>query len=125
MSMYRSRNQMKRWRLKWPWKVLFPLRVDERFCTECQMPYHEGPLPKEVHRFDVQSVAAFVFPAGSFRKDEYVIRIGRWKAGGKQFYSSEFIPFADIDDALAVLQMAKEKLSSASSARTRRRSGLR
>ena len=88
------------------------------------MPYHEGPLPKEARRFDVRSVAAFVFPSGGFRRDEYVIRLGRWKAGGKQFYSSEFIPFADIDDALAVLQMAKEELSGADVVRTRRRAGL-
>lgn len=124
MSMYRSRNQQKRWRRKWPWKVLFPLRVDERFCPECRMPYHEGPLPKEAHRFDVRNVAAFVFPAGSFRRDELVVRVGRWKAGGKQFYSSEFIPFSDLDDLLAVLQLAKEELSSTAVTRPRRRAGL-
>lgn len=124
MSMYRSRNQKKRWRRKWPWKVLFPLRVDERFCSECQMPYHEGPLPKEARRFDVRNVAAFVFPSGGFRRNELVIRVGRWRAGGKQFYSSEFVPFDDIDDLLAVLQLAKEELSSTSDHRQRRRAGL-
>ena len=121
MSMYRSHNQQKRWRRKWPWKVLFPLRVDERFCPECRLPFHEGPLPKEAQRFDVRNVAAFVFPAGSWRKDEYVIRVGRWKAGGKQFYSSEFIPASDLDDLLAVVQMAKEELSDATQTRARRR----
>lgn len=124
MSMYRSRNNRKRWRLKWPWKVLFPLRVDERFCPECRMPFHEGPLPKEAKRFDVNSVALFVFPAGSWRKDDYVIRVGRWKATGRQMYSSEFIPFADIDDLAAVVQLAKEELSLASKSRTRGRAGL-
>ena len=75
------------------------------------MPFHEGPLPKEVVRFDVRNVAAFVFPSGGFRKGEYVIRVGRWKSGGKQFYSSEFIPAEDLDDLLAVVAMAKEAIS--------------
>lgn len=124
MSMYRSRNQQKRWRLKWPWRVLFPLRVDERFCPECRLPFHEGPLPKETRRFDVRNVAVFVLPAGSWRKDDYVIRVGRWKAGGKQFYASEFIPAADLDDLLAVVQLAKEELSAATPTRGRRTAGL-
>ena len=37
--MFRVRNNRKRWRLKWPWRLLFPLKVDERFCRECGMPY--------------------------------------------------------------------------------------
>lgn len=121
MSMYRSRNQQKRWRRKWPWRVMFPLRVDERFCPECRMPYHEGPLPKEAQRFDVCNVAVFAFPAGSLRRGENVIRVGRWKAGGKQFYASEFIPVAEIDDLLAAIQKAKEELSDVSLTRARRR----
>jgi hypothetical protein len=124
MSMYRSRNQRKRWRLKWPWKVLFPLRVDERFCPECRMPFHEGPLPKEAQRFDVNSVAVFVFPAGGWKSNELTMRVGRWRASGKQLYSSEFIPLADIDDLLAVVQKAKEELSVATPTRGRRRAGL-
>ena len=111
MSMYRSRNQRKRWRLKWPWKHFFPLRVDERFCRECRMPYHEGPLPTEVKRCFVDNVAAFVFPAGGYRKAEYVIRVGRWKSGGKQFYCSEFIPAEDIDNLLAAVELAREEIS--------------
>lgn len=111
MSVYRSRNQRKRWRLKWPWKHLFPLRVDERFCRHCGLPYHEGPLPQEVKRCFVDNVAAIIFPAGSWRKGEFVIRVGRWRAGGKQFYCSEFIPAADIDNLLAVVELAREEIS--------------
>lgn len=111
MSMYRSRNQRKRWRLKWPWKHLFPLRVDERFCNQCGLPYHEGPLPQVVGYCFVDNVVAQFFPAGSWRKGEFVIRVGRWRTGGKQFYCSEFIPAADIDNVLAVVELAREKLS--------------
>lgn len=124
MGIYRSRNQRKRWRLKWPWRVLFPLRVDERFCSECRLPFQEGPLPKEAHRFDVSNVTAFLFPAGSWRKEDYVIRVGRWKAGGKQFYASEFIPAAEIDDLLTVVRLAKESLSTAAPTSRRRKAGL-
>lgn len=121
MSMYRSRNQRKQWRTKWPWRVLFPLKVDDRFCPKCQMPFHEGPLPKEVNRISEGNVTALVFRAGTFRRDEYVIRIGRWKAGGKQFYCSEFIPAAEIDDVLAVVELAKHELAAQSPTRATRR----
>lgn len=121
MSMYRSRNQRKRWRTKWPWKSIFPLRVDERYCPECKMPYHEGPLPKEVTRYFVGNVVAFVLPGGAFRRNEYVIRIGRWKSGGKQFYCSEFIPASEMDDVLAVVELAKEKITALSQTRAARR----
>ena len=111
MSMYRSRKQRKRWRLNWPWRHIFPLRVDERFCRECGLPFHEGPLPPEVESLTVDNVAALVFPAGSWRNGDYVIRVGRWKSGGKQFYCSEFIPAADIDNLLAVVELARKKIS--------------
>ena len=110
MSMYRVRNNHKRWRLRWPWKRVFPLRVDSRFCPECELPHHDGPLPKELERFFVGNIAVLVFPGGSFLKDEVVLRVARYKAGGKQFYFSEFIPASDLDDLLTVIEMAKEKL---------------
>ena len=122
MSMYRSRNQRKRWMLKWPWKHFFPLRVDERFCPECKLPFHEGPLPKELACCSVDNIAAFIFPAGGFRRGEYVVRVGRWKTGGKQFYCSEFIPASDIDNVLAVVELAKERIATLDQARSRRRS---
>lgn len=85
------------------------------------MPFHEGPVPKEVARFDVGNVAVFVFPAAGFRKNEYVLRVGRWKVGGKQFYSSEFIPLADLDDLLQAVAMAEEELSRFRLTRAKRR----
>ncbi len=85
------------------------------------MPFHEGPVPKEVVRFDAGSVSAFIYPAAGYRRGEFVIRVGRWKSGGKQFYSSEFIPMADIDDLLAVVAMAKDALAEAPRTRAQRR----
>jgi hypothetical protein len=110
MSMYRSRNYRSRWRSSWPWNRLLPPRVDERFCQKCRMPFHDGPMPKELTSFLADNVAVLVFPAGSWRKEEFVIRVGRWRAGGKQFYCSEFIPAADIDSLIAAAVMAKEGL---------------
>ena len=110
MSMYRSRNYRSRWRSSRLWKWLFPPRVDERFCSKCHMPFHDGPMPKEVSCYMADNVAVLVFPAGSWRKDEFVLRVGRWKAGGKQFYCSEFIPAADIDNLITAAVMAKQGL---------------
>jgi hypothetical protein len=111
MSMYRSRNQQKRWQRKRPWKYFISPRVDERFCPECRMPYHEGPLPKEVAQFNSDSVTVFIFPAGGWRKGEYVIRLGRWKAGRKQLFASEFIPDQEIPQLLEVVELARKEIS--------------
>ena len=105
--MYRIRHGKKRWRTKWPWRRLFPLRIDERFCSQCGLPYHNGPLPKEVKRFSHGNVGAFVFPAGSWGQSmKYVIRVGRWKASGREFSFSEYIPSEDMRDLVAVLRDA-------------------
>ncbi len=112
MSMYRSRNYRSRWKSNWLWNWLNPPRVDERFCSKCRMPFHDGPMPKEALSFTVDNVAVLVFPAGGWRKEEFVIRVGRWKAGGKQFYCSEFIPADDIDSLIAAAVKAKEELPS-------------
>jgi hypothetical protein len=120
MSMYRSKKYRKRWRLKWPWRALFPLRLDERFCPECRMPFHDGPLPDEIARFHVDNVVAFVFPGGGWRQNEVCIRVGRWRASGKQFYSSEFIPLADIDNLLAVVEKTKEGIPAVQKTRAQR-----
>lgn len=111
MSMYRSRNSRKRWRLKWPWSWLLPLKIDERFCRGCGLSYHEGPIPKPVHEVMVKSISVLVFPAGGWRADDCVVRVGRMKSGGKSFYVSEFIPRAEIDDAITALMMLQEQLS--------------
>jgi hypothetical protein len=73
------------------------------------MPFHEGPLPKELDRLFANNVAALVFPAGSWKKDEVVIRVGRWRPGGQQFYCSEYIPASDLESLLNVVQQAHEK----------------
>ena len=81
--MWRVRNNMKRWRLRWPWTWLFPLKVDQRYCRECGLPYHEGPLPKEVATYNKGSISAFVYPAGSYGCDRFEVRFGRWRAKAK------------------------------------------
>ena len=107
--MYRVRNNQKRWRLKWPWRLFFPLKVDERFCRECGMPFHEGPLPKEVNRYRDGNVEGLLYPAGGFRRGEFVVRVGRWKVGGQKFFLSDFIPEEELDSLLRVVNQAREE----------------
>jgi hypothetical protein len=103
--MYRNRirHNRKRWRTKWPWKWVFPLRIDERFCRECGFPFHEGPLPKPVKSCSSGSVEAVVYPAGGFRRDEYAVQIGRVRSGRGQLYLSELVPVVERDDVYNVL----------------------
>ena len=119
--MFRVRNNRKRWRMKWPWRLFFPLKVDERFCRECGMPYHEGPLPKEVGRYRDDYVEALVFPAGSFRRGEFVVRFGRWKGGGQKFFLSEFIPESELDSLITVASQARDEYRARTNDRRARR----
>ena len=106
--MYRVRSSKKRWRRKWPWRVLFPLRVDDRYCKECGLPYHEGPVPEPTAHFRSGNIEAQLFPAGSFRRGDQVVRVGRWKTGGHRFFLSEFIPEEDLDELTKVILQARD-----------------
>lgn len=119
MSMYRVRNHSKRWQRRWPWKYFIPQRIDQRVCPECRMPFHEGPLPQEITTCNKDNVTAFVYPAGGFRKRDYVIRVGRWKAMGKQFFASEFIPAEDIPLLLDAIEEAAQEISALSASHSR------
>ena len=91
--MYRVRYGRKTWRTRWPWSWLYPLTIDERFCRKCGLPYHNGPLPKEVTQFISGNVAAFIFPAGNWNGRAYVARFGRWKSQARDFSSPiTFLP---------------------------------
>jgi hypothetical protein len=107
--MYRVRNNHKRWRLKWPWRLFLPLKVDERFCRECGMPFHEGPLPEEVNRYRHGNVEGLLYPAGGFGRGAFVVRVGRWKVGGQKFFLSDFIPEEELDSLLRVVNLAREE----------------
>jgi hypothetical protein len=48
-------------------------------------------------------VSASVYPAGGFRRNEYLVRFGRVRSGSRQLYLSEFIPLQERDDLLHVL----------------------
>ena len=79
------------------------MKMDERFCRACGLPFHEGPLPKESNSFSSGNVTAVVYPAGGFRRNEYVVRIARVKGSGRGLYLSEFIPVNELDDVLSTL----------------------
>lgn len=118
--MFRIHNNRKRWRTRWPWRWLFPLKIDERFCRECGLPYHEGPLPETVARYRDGQVGAHVFPAGSFRRDEYVVQFGRWKGGFQKQRFSEFIPESELDAVIEVAKVAYANYLERQRARDRR-----
>ncbi len=106
--MLRIRNNQKRWRLKWPWRLFFPLRVDERYCPECGLPYHEGPLPQALKRYCANNIEGLVYPAGGYRRGEFVVRFGRWRVGSGKFFLGEFVPEEELDSLLMVVNQARD-----------------
>jgi len=89
--------------MRWPWRWIFPLSLNERFCRTCGFPYHDNPLPKETITLASGQVNVVVYPAGGFRRNEYIVRIGRVKSGGKQVFLSEYIPLSELEDVLLTL----------------------
>ena len=106
--MYRVRHGRKRWRTKWPWKRIVPLRVDERFCKECGFTFHEGPLPKEVKHFISSDVAALIYPSGSWGKPSLSTKFGRWKANARSLYLSDYFSLDELEDLSKVTEQAHE-----------------
>ena len=119
--MFRVRNNRKRWRMRWPWRWLFPLTVNERYCRECGLAYHDGPLPKELARYNEGSVSGLVFPAGGFRRGEFKIRFGRWMGRGDGLFLADFIPEDELDSLLSVAEQAREAYRTRARARRARR----
>jgi hypothetical protein len=106
--MYRVRRKGKPWRTRWPFKKWWPQKVDERFCRECNQPYINGPHPKEVCQFFTNNVAAVLYPAGDWKRERFVVRLGRWKPGSGRFYLSEYVPADELEDAETVIAQVRE-----------------
>lgn len=111
--MNRIKHGQKRWRMKWPWNRLFPLRIDERFCRECGLPYHHGPLPKELAQFTSGNVAVVIYPAGNFgNRHTFAMKVGRWKAFSGTFQFSPYIPEEEFEDLVKVAARIRKFLES-------------
>ena len=108
--MYRIRRDPRHWRNRWPWSWLIQPKVNERFCPKCGLPFQDGSMPKVIDRFQVGSIGAEVFPAGTFRQKDIVVHFGRWKASSGKFFLSEFVPIDEVADLLAVVQQVQEAL---------------
>lgn len=119
--MTRIRHGQKRWRMKWPWNRLFPLRVDERYCSACKLLYHNGPLPRELKQFNSGSVAAIILPAGGYRSHSCVVNFGRWKSFSGTFQFSNYIPQEELDDLFEVAVQTREYLDAFAKTKRMRR----
>lgn len=84
------------------------------------MPYQDGPMPKELHRIQKGNIGGVLLPAGGFRKREYVVRFGRWRASMGKFYLSEFIPEEDLDDLAQAVMFMRTRLAEARSRKNAR-----
>ena len=96
--MFRVRNDRRRWRLRRPWKWIFPTKIVERNCRECGFPYNDGPLPDIVASFWTNDVSIQLFPAGSSRRGELVVRVGRWRNSLGKPVLSDWIPENELED---------------------------
>lgn len=118
--LYRATNRND-WRARWPWRWLFPPRINERFCRECGLPYQDGPRPKQVGHFQDDCVSALVFPAGSYRRGDLAVRFGRWVKSHGEPHLSELIPLAELDSLLTVIQHIQDEYQTSTDARRARR----
>ena len=107
-AMYRVRYGRKSWRTRWPWKRMFPLKVDERSCRTCGLAYQNGPQPREKMSFTSGNVAALIFPAGNWNRRQTVVKFGRWKARSGAFFLSEYFSAEDLEDLVQVVAQAHE-----------------
>ncbi len=108
--MYRVRRHFG-WKTRWPWKLFFFPKVNERFCPKCSMPFQDGTMPAPLATFDKGNITGCVYPSGGYRKNEVVIRVGRLRAGRDSFYLSEFIPLEDLNDLIDVASTLRTRLT--------------
>lgn len=118
--MYRVRRNFDHWKSRWPWRWFFLIQVNERFCRKCGMPFQDGPMPKELASFTVGDIGVLIYPAGGFRKREYVVRLGRWKASSGRFYMSEFIPTENLNDLSKAIEKLRTSLTTPHNTRAAR-----
>ena len=119
--MYRVRRNGNLWRTRWPFRIWWPPRIDERFCPKCTLPFVNGPEPEQVRQFLSGNVAAILYPSGDWKRERFVIRLGRWKPGSGRFYLSEFVPDEELDDLDEVIVQVREYFAARAQARQGRR----
>ncbi len=49
-----------------------------------------------------------VFPSGGYRKNEYVLKVGRWKLGGGKLHHSEYVPMDELPDLFRALSQLEK-----------------
>ena len=108
-SMHRVRRNGRYWRDRWPWNWFVVAKINERFCRKCGLPFQEGTPPEPVLRASAGNVCVEMFPSGGFRSNDYVVTVGRCRAGGKGLYLSEFIPFSEVLDVFRALENLQEE----------------
>ena len=106
--MYRVRRNKNLWRTRWPFRIWWPPKMDERFCSQCSLPYINGPQPQEIEQFCAGNVAAILFPSGDWKRERCSIRFGRWRPSAGKWFFSEFIPDEEFDDLEQVIVQVRD-----------------
>ena len=97
---------------------MFPPTVDERYCRKCHQPHQSGPHPDEEAQFIHGNSSALVYPAGSWKRKNAVVKFGRWKSHGRDFFLSQYFSEDEVEDLIKVATetqkyFSKRKRSSA------------
>jgi hypothetical protein len=80
-------------------------------------------MPAVVQQFDSGDVGALIYPAGSWSRRALSVRFGRWKAGNREFYLSEFISAEELPDLLKVAALARDFVNEWTRSESTRRRG--
>jgi hypothetical protein len=72
------------------------------------MAYNDGPLPEEVASYRAGSVSVQVFPGGGSRRNDFVVRVGRWRSSWGKPFLSDYIPEGELEDLTSAALQALE-----------------
>ncbi len=67
-------------------------------------------------------MGARVYPAGSWSRTSLVVKFGRWRAGSRQLYLSDYVPAEELSDLKQLVEKVQASLTQAAKETKRRRS---
>lgn len=100
----------KRWNFRQSWLGRWLERragIRERFCSQCNQPYVTSPEAKPEEQFFSCSAATLVYATRRGGRQDYIVRLGRWRPNRSRLDLVQLFDAADIDDLIATLVDAK------------------